>query len=58
MRQAHDTNTPTNIHETTERASITAAIGAANTTTPNTQPNESAGSVDVQRRHEERQKLT
>jgi hypothetical protein len=57
MKKAHDTNTPTNIRETTEKAGITAATAVATTTTTNTQPSENVGNVDEQRRHGERQKL-
>jgi hypothetical protein len=57
MRQAHDTHTPmTNIHETTERADITAATAVATTTTTSTPRSESVGSAAAQRTPDERQK--
>lgn len=57
MSQAHDTNTPTNIRETTEKADTIAATEVATTTTTNTQPSESAGNADEQTRPDKKQRL-
>jgi hypothetical protein len=43
MRQAHDINTPMNIHGTTETANSTAATAVATTKTTSTPPSASAG---------------
>jgi hypothetical protein len=55
MRQAHDINTPMNIHETIETASNIAATAVATTKTKTTPPSASAGNDDGQRTPGERQ---
>ena len=58
MKQAHDTNTPTNICETTEKADIIVAIEVVTTTTTNIQLGGNVGNADGQRKPGERQRLT
>lgn len=57
MRQAHDTNTPTNIREKIETANITVATAVATTTTTSTQRSENVGNADELERHVDPQKL-